>query len=116
MNSQPELRDRCPECNNEIAPTQMEYGFCGDCGDFHPAQTDFDPASFTPPQIMGGGWMRCCGASLRAWVVYHPAGSWAAGQSVRCVYQLGDDQHGMRLCPCGYWHWTRATCGERPGR
>lgn len=113
MNSRPELRGTCPECNNEITATQMAYGYCGDCRDFYPAQADFEPSSFTPPQIMGGGWMRCCGASLRGWAVYHPA-PWEAGVSVPCVYQLGDELHGMRLCPCGYWHWGKATCDERP--
>ncbi|MEW1922227.1 hypothetical protein [Streptomyces sp. NPDC088360] len=91
----------------------MEYGYCGQCRDFHRAQADFQPDAYTPPPIMGGGWMRCCGAALRAWAVYHPA-PWPAGQSVPCVYQPGDAGHGMRLCPCGYWHWTNATCDERP--
>ncbi|WNI17657.1 hypothetical protein [Actinacidiphila sp. ITFR-21] len=114
MNSQLVPRGQCPECNNEIEATQMEYGFCGVCRDFFPAQEDFTPERYTPPQIKGGGWMRCCGASLRGWAVYHPVDTWSVGQSVRCVYQLGDDTHVMRLCPCGYWHWTRAMCDERP--
>ncbi|WP_405617359.1 hypothetical protein [Streptomyces sp. NBC_00076] len=98
-----------------MGATQMAYGYCGECRDFYAAQADFDeaPDAFTPPRIMGGGWMRCCGASLRAWAVYQPA-PWTAGESVPCVYQLRNELHGMRLCPCGYWHWAKATCDEKP--
>ncbi|MGW3763081.1 hypothetical protein [Streptomyces sp. NPDC005131] len=113
MNSRPEFRELCPECDNEMAATQMEYGFCGGCRDFYPAQADYDHSAYTPPQIMGGGWMLCCGATLRAWAVSHPA-PWTVGLSVLCVYHLDDELHGMRLCPCGYWHWAKATCDEEP--
>lgn len=91
----------------------MEYGYCGQCRDFHAAQADFDADSYTRVPVMGGGWMRCCGDSLRAWAVYHPA-PWEADMVVRCVFSEEPMLHAMQFCPCGYWHWRMATCDRTP--
>ncbi|MFI7083911.1 hypothetical protein ACIBUR_09925 [Streptomyces anulatus] len=93
--------------------TRMEYGYCKQCRDFHAAQADLVTDKYTPPQIMGGGWMRCCGHSLRAWAVYHPA-PWEADTVVRCIFSEDALLHAMRYCPCGYWHWRAAECDELP--
>ncbi|MFH9731837.1 hypothetical protein [Streptomyces sp. NPDC017260] len=94
-----------------MGTTRMEYGYCEVCREFHAAQADFNSDAYTRAPIMGGGWMRCCGDSLRAWVVYHPA-PWEPGTTVRCVF--GDDPflHAMRYCVCGNWHWCKAMCHE----
>lgn len=91
----------------------MGYGYCELCRDFHAAQADAVPDQYTSPPVMGGGWMRCCGASLRAWVVYHPA-PWETDTIVRCVFSKESLQHAMRFCRCGYWHWRMAMCQEQP--
>ncbi|MGW3153749.1 hypothetical protein [Streptomyces sp. NPDC001089] len=92
----------------------MDYGYCGVCRDFHAANADLGLAIFEPPPLMGGGFMRCCRDSLRAWTVYHPA-PWEAGDVVRCVFAPDDPLHAMQYCTCGYWHWSRAMCAEAAG-
>jgi hypothetical protein len=89
----------------------MDYGYCALCRDFHAAQADFNQDAYKPPAIMGGGFMRCCSASLRAWAVYHPA-PWEAGTLVRCVFSEDPFLHAMRYCTCGYWHWSQGMCRD----
>ncbi|MGW3860668.1 hypothetical protein ACWEDZ_04200 [Streptomyces sp. NPDC005047] len=89
----------------------MDYGYCALCRDFHAAQADLVPGQYTRPPVMGGGFMRCCGESLRAWAVYHPE-PWEPGMVVRCVLAEDTHLHAMRFCSCGYWHWCRAMCKE----
>lgn len=87
----------------------MDYGYCALCRDFHAAEADRNVATFELPPLMGGGFMRCCSASLRAWTVYHPA-PWEPGMTVRCVFSEDAYLHAMRYCTCGYWHWSRGMC------
>ncbi|MFE2539016.1 hypothetical protein [Actinacidiphila glaucinigra] len=91
--------------------TRMGYGYCDICRDFHAASAD-GQTGYTPPPMKGGGFMRCCSASLRAWAVYHRA-PWTPGTLVRCVFSQDARLHAMRYCACGHWHWCRDTC--QPG-
>lgn len=87
----------------------MEYGYCALCRDFHAAQADLDPTVWKPPPMLGGGFMRCCADSLRAWSIYHPA-PWEPGTIVRCVFSEDPFLHAMKYCAGGHWHWNKAEC------
>ncbi|WP_369042266.1 hypothetical protein [Streptomyces sp. Midd1] len=107
----PEPRALCPECGSQIEATRMDYGYCSLCRDFHAANEDVGLSILDPIPVMGGGFMRCCSTSLRAWTVYHPA-PWDAGLLVRCIFSEDPRLHAMRYCTCGYWHWARAMCED----
>lgn len=105
----------CPKCTTPLAPKYAAYGFCEFCKDYDAASVAYDPTTYTPVHIQGGGGFRCCSESVRAWAVFHP-GPWNHGLKVCCVHHLNDQTHRMVYCticnPDGRWHYLLGACPD----